>query len=111
MDALRPERQSQATCGWIRKGEIKTLSTTNKQSRMHFIGAIALENMKVIAQEYKTIDTESVIKFFKDLEASSTASKIHIICDNGEQIKIKPCKSISRRPELKYTICLLILLI
>lgn len=89
MDAVHPEFQSQAACGWIKKGEIKTLATTNKQSRMHFIGAIALENMKVIAQEYNTIDTESVIRFFKDLEASSTASVIHIICDNGRANKNK----------------------
>jgi hypothetical protein len=49
LDAVHPEFQSQSVCGWIKKGEIKTLPTTNKQYRLHFIGAIALSNMEVVA--------------------------------------------------------------
>jgi len=89
LDAVHPEFQSQAVCGWIKKGETKTLPTTNKQSRLHFVGAIALKNMMVVSQEYKTIDAESVIDFFKNLEASCQASTIHIICDNGRSNKNK----------------------
>lgn len=89
LDAVHPEFQSQAVCGWIRKGETKTLSTTNKQFRLHFVGAIALQNMKVIAREYKTVNAENMIEFLKDLEANSQASKIHVICDNGRANKNK----------------------
>jgi transposase len=89
MDAVHPAFQSQAVCGWIKKGENKTLPTTNKQKRLHFIGALALESMEIIAQEYNTIDAENVIDFLKNLEASSIASKIHVICDNGRANKNK----------------------
>jgi len=89
LDAVHPEFQSQAVCGWIKKGEIKTLPTTNKQYRLHFIGAIALDNMNVIAKEYETINGESMIEFLSHLEASSSASKIHVICDNGRSNKNK----------------------
>ncbi len=89
LDAVHPEFQSQAVCGWIKKGEIKTLPTTNKQYRLHFIGAIALKNMKVVAKEYETINGENMIEFLRDLEASSPASKIHVICDNGRSNKNK----------------------
>ena len=89
LDAVHPEFQSQAVHGWIKRGEIKTLPTTNKQYRLHFIGAIALENMEVVAQEYKTVDGESMIAFLKHLETSSSASKIHVICDNGRSNKNK----------------------
>jgi hypothetical protein len=50
---------------------------------MHFIGAVALEEMKVFAQEFATVDADSMITFFKALEVSSEARTIHIICDNG----------------------------
>lgn len=89
LDAVHPEFQSQSVCGWIKKGETKTLPTTNKQFRLHFIGAIELKNMKVIAQEYKTVNAENMIEFLKHLESSSSASKIHVICDNGRSNKNK----------------------
>jgi transposase len=89
LDAVHPEFQSQSVYGWIKKGEVKTLPTTNKQYRLHFIGAIALDNMKVISQEYKTVNADSMIEFLKHLEASSSAKKIHVICDNGRSNKNK----------------------
>jgi transposase len=89
LDAVHPEFQSQSVFGWIKKGEIKTIPTTNKQYRLHFIGAIALKNMQVIAQEYKTVNAASMIEFLKHLETSSSASVIHIICDNGRANKNK----------------------
>jgi transposase len=89
LDAVHPEFQSQSVCGWIKKGETKTLSTTSKQFRLHFVGAIALKNMQVISQEYKTVNAENMVEFLKHLEASSSASKIHIICDNGRSNKNK----------------------
>jgi transposase len=89
LDAVHPEFQSQSVCGWIKKGETKTLPTTNKQSRLHFIGAIALDNMKVVANEYNTVNAENMIDFLKNLEKNSYASKIHVICDNGRANKNK----------------------
>ena len=35
------------------------------------------------------MDAESVIEFFKALEADSKASTIHVICDNGRSNKNK----------------------
>jgi transposase len=89
MDAVHPEFQSKAVCGWIKKGEIKTLPTTSQQYRMHFVGCIDLKKMEVFAREYDTVDADSVINFFTDLEANSKAKKIHIICDKGRSNKNK----------------------
>jgi transposase len=89
LDAVHPEFQSQSVYGWIKKGEVKTLPTTSKQYRLHFIGAVSLKNMQLIAQEYKSVNAESMIEFLKHLEASSSASKIHIISDNGRANKNK----------------------
>jgi transposase len=104
LDAVHPEFQSQSVFGWIRKGEIKTLPTTSKQYRLHFIGAILLKNMKVISQEYPTVNAENMIDFLNHLQEASTASKIHIICDNGRANKNKAIQAYlqTSRIEIHY---------
>jgi transposase len=89
IDAVHPAHQSQTASGWIKKGETKTLPTTNKQKRVHFIGALALSKMEIVAKEYSTVNGENMIDFLKNLEISSSASRIHIICDNGRANKNK----------------------
>jgi len=89
MDAVHPEYQSQAAFGWIKKGVRKTLQTTAKQERLHFIGALRLNGMNVTTREYLTVGQEEVIDFFKNLEAASTASIIHVILDNARSNKNK----------------------
>lgn len=104
MDAVHPEFQSQSVCGWIKKGEVKTLPTTNKQYRMHFIGALSLKTMNVVVQEYKTVDAEAMIEFLKHLESTSKASKIYVICDNGRANKNKAVQAYLQTSiiELRY---------
>lgn len=87
LDAVHPEYQSQAVSGWIKKGECKTLQTTGKQKRLHFVGALSLDNMKVMIQEYETIDADAIVDFFIKLESESKADNIHIILDNAKAHK------------------------
>lgn len=87
LDAVHPEYQSQAVSGWIKKGECKTLQTTGKQKRLHFIGALALKGMKVVIREYQTIDADTMICFLQDLEKESFAERIHVILDNASAHK------------------------
>ena len=100
-DATHPEYQSQEACGWIRKGETKTLPTTNKQQRLHFAGAISLRKMKIVVKEYATIDGSNVIDFFKHLEASTKAPTIHVICDNGRAYKNKDVEEYLKTSKIK----------
>jgi len=84
LDAVHPEYQSQAVCGWIKKGECKTLQTTAKQERLHFVGALSLKKMDTMIREYETIDAEAMIRFFRDLESEKdNGGEIHIILDNA----------------------------
>lgn len=89
VDAVHPEHQSQAARGWIRKGVNKTLQSTGKQLRLHFAGALDLGSMSVFTQEYKTVDAEAMVDFFRGLEDSTTASKIYVILDNARANKNK----------------------
>ena len=101
MDAVHPEFQSKAVCGWIKRGEIKTLPSTSAQYRMHFIGALALKGMQVFAQEYETVDADSMVTFFKALEVFSTAKTIHVICDNGRSNKNKKIEEYLKTSRIK----------
>lgn len=84
LDAVHPEYQSQAVCGWIKKGECKTLQTTGKQTRLHLVGALNLKEMGVTLREYQTIDADSIVSFLKDLESTTNhPGTIHVILDNA----------------------------
>ena len=83
IDAVHPEYQSQAVCGWIKKGECKTLQTTGKQKRLHFVGALSLKEMNVMIREYETIDADAMIHFFRQLEEESKADNVHVVLDNA----------------------------
>jgi len=88
-DAVHPEYQSQSVSGWILKGEVKTLGTTAKQERLHFIGAVELTEMQIITKEYRTVDAASMVDFLKALDNGTDATKIHLILDNGRSNKNK----------------------
>jgi transposase len=57
--------------------------------------------MKVFTQEYETVDGDSTISFFKDLENSSSAKTIHIICDNGRSNKNKKVEEYLKTSKIK----------
>ncbi len=87
MDAVHPEYQSQAVCGWIPRGETKTLAATNTQFRLHLNGAINLNTMQIFTREYEAINAESIISFCTELESNYLNKTIHLICDNGRANK------------------------
>lgn len=89
VDAVHPEHQSQPVCGWIKKGIQKTLQTSGKQLRLHFAGALNLQDMRIFTKEYETVDADAMIDFFKGLQAQSSADTIHVIMDNARANKNK----------------------
>ena len=82
MDGVHPTHQTRLVCGWIRKGVRKELPTTSGQKRMNIIGALDLEDMNLITQEYATIDGEAIVNYLKYLEAHlPTATAINVVLD------------------------------
>lgn len=88
-DAVHPEYQSQSVAGWILKNEVKTLGTTARQERLHFIGAIELTEMQILTKEYNTVNAANMIDFLNMLADSTDAKRIHLILDNGSSNKNK----------------------
>ena len=82
MDGVHPTHQTRMTYGWIRKGTRKELPTTSGQKRLNILGALDLEDMRLMHQEYATIDHDAVIGFLKNLEVHMpTATAIHVVLD------------------------------
>lgn len=101
MDAVHPEYQSQAVSGWMPKGEVKTLATTNAQFRLHLNGAINLQTMDIFTREYESINSAAIISFFTDLEQKYPDKTIHIICDNGRSNKNKELDDYLKNSRIK----------
>lgn len=101
IDASHPEYQSQSVCGWIKKGEKKTLQTTGKQSRLHIAGALRLDELQILTEEYKTIDAEAMVDFFSKLEKFTQAKTIHVVLDNARAHKNKLLESALSNSRIK----------
>jgi transposase len=101
VDAVHPEHQSQAVCGWIKKGVQKTLQSTGKQLRLHLAGAVCLAGMKFFTQEYETVDADAMLDFFKTLEKASDASTIYVILDNARSNKNKKLEEFLQTSKIK----------
>ena len=82
MDGVHPTHQTRMAYGWIRRGTRKELPTTSGHRRMNIVGALDLEDMRLMHQEYATIDSEAIIGFLKNLEVHMpTATAIHVVLD------------------------------
>ena len=85
IDGVHPTMQTKTACGWIRRGQEKAIPTTASKTRMNVIGAINLNEMSVITEEYeKTITAQSIINFFDLIKKNyPTQSAIHVILDQA----------------------------
>lgn len=83
-DCVHPTQATRITYGWIRTGKDKLIATSASRTRLNIAGAINLEDMNVISQQFETINSASMIEFFKKVqEAYPSAHKIHLILDQA----------------------------
>jgi len=83
-DAVHPSEQTKAAYGWIKKGKDKAIESTGARRRVNLMGALNLETMKLIWQDFDTINAKSAVEFLRQIEcAHSTAKVIHLIWDRA----------------------------
>ena len=77
--------QTKIAYGWVRKGKkAKPVETTGNRYRMNILGALELATMNLVLADFKTINSESMGSFLKQIrEAYPDAAKIHIILDGA----------------------------
>jgi transposase len=83
-DGVHPSMETKVTYGWIRTGKFKEIKTTASRTRVNLLGAINLDDMGLITKPYKTIDSDSVMDFLKDIKVKYSDKKsIYLVVDNG----------------------------
>jgi transposase len=84
MDAVHPTMATKTSAGWIGRGEDKIVHSTASRTRMNIAGTVELGTMKVIAEDYETINSTTMIEFLNTVKSEyQHAPKIHIILDQS----------------------------
>ena len=92
-DGVHPSMETKVTYGWIRTGKVKEIKTTASRTRVNLLGAINLEDMDLTTKSYKTIDSDSVMDFLKDIKIRYSDKKnIYFVVDNGSYYTSKVVK-------------------
>ena len=94
MDAVHPQHNPVMANGWIKQGkEFQICSNTGRQ-RLNINGDIDLDSMKLIMRYDETINADSTIRLFEQIEMTyPTAIKITIVCDNARYYRSKLVKA------------------
>lgn len=93
MDATHPQHNPIAGYGWIKRGQIHELRSNTGRQRLNINGVINSRNLSAIVRYDDTINAQSTIKLFQDIEARNPgARRIHIICDNARYYRAQLVK-------------------
>lgn len=84
-DGVHPTMQTKKAKGWIKQGVTKVIETTGSRTRANIFGAVDIYNHDTIFKEYKTINSESVEDFLREIYKSydKTGKKVHLFVDRA----------------------------
>lgn len=84
MDGVHPQHNSKPAYGWFRKGQRAFLRANTGRKRLNINGAFDPLGLKMTYRSEETINAQSTIELFKDIEKKyPEAKKIVVICDNA----------------------------
>lgn len=88
VDAIHPTHNSESCYGWIYKGDEKSTPTNSGRQRININGALNPESHEIIEREDESINSESTIKLFQQIEDRNLyAENIYVIVDNAKYYK------------------------
>lgn len=84
VDATHPAYDAHPACGWIRKGETRTLKSNHGRANVTLNGALSWPGREVVRRHADKITAAEMIALFEDLQARHpTATAITIVLDNA----------------------------
>lgn len=94
LDGVHPQHNSKPANAWIKKGKEKQLLSNTGRERININGALNPRNHDVIFREDKSINAESTIKLFVQIEGHyPNAPNIYCIADNAKYYRNKAVKA------------------
>jgi transposase len=102
MDAVHPQHNPVAGYGWIKRGEQAVVRTNTGRRRVNINGAIDLQRLQPVVRFDETIDANSTIALFKQLEQLHLlATWIYVICDNARYYRSKAVREYLKTSRIK----------
>ncbi|HHD80341.1 MAG TPA: IS630 family transposase [Campylobacterales bacterium] len=95
MDGVHPQHNTTTSKVWIKKGKEKHVKSNTGRSRINLNGIYNPKTQDILVHESKTINAESTIEFFKEIEdyyEETKIKRIQIIVDNAKYYKNKTVK-------------------
>ena len=89
-DAAHPTHNTAINYGWIKRGKEFEIRTNSGRHRLNINGAINIDSMDVVANEYETINQYSICDFLTELRAKhKNGERITLVLDNAGYNKAK----------------------
>ncbi len=102
MDAVHPQHNPVIACGWIKRGQDREVRSNTGRRRVNINGAIDLERLEPVVRFDDTINTDSTIALFEQLEEVNLAATwIYVICDNARYYRSKAVKEYLKTSRIK----------
>ena len=102
MDAVHPQHNPVIACGWIKRGEEQEVRSNTGRKRLNINGAIDLERLEPVVRFDETINSESTIALFEELERINlVATWIYVICDNARYYRSKAVQAYLKNSRIK----------
>jgi transposase len=102
MDAVHPQHNPVLACGWIKRGEDRSVRSNTGRQRLNINGAIDLDRLEPVVRFDDTIDADPTIALFQQLEALNLAATwIYVICDNARYYRCKAVKEYLKTSRIK----------
>ncbi len=90
MDGVHPQHNTKSSKAWIETGQEKYILTNTGRSRLNLNGAYNPKTQDVIIREDETINAQSTINLFKQIEEHySDKDRIFVISDNARYYSCK----------------------
>jgi len=102
MDAVHPQHNPVIACGWIKRGEEQDVPSNTGRRRVNINGAIDLQSLEPVVRFDDTINADSTIALFKQLEILNVlAVCIYVICDNARYYHSKAVQEYLKTSRIK----------
>jgi transposase len=102
MDAVHPQHNPVLGYGWIKRGKEQEVRSNTGRRRVNINGAIDLERLEPVVRFDETINGDSTIALFRQLEAANQlAVWIYVICDNARYYRSKAVQEYLKTSRIK----------
>jgi hypothetical protein len=106
VDAAHPQHNPVIACGWIKRGEDHVVRTNSGRQRVNINGAIDLDSLAPVVRFDDTINADSTIALFEQLERINlVATWIYVICDNARYYRHRAVNEYLKTSRIKLVSC------